>query len=113
MNKRTKYIAGVGALITVAAALAIYYLTKPQSSSASTGSGSTSSSSDSSTSSSQAVTTSSSQNAIYNAFVQSGYISALQGEGLTADVAAARQNPSAWLTAHPYLYTQYPNYFQE
>jgi hypothetical protein len=102
-------IAGIGLVVAAIAAI-IYFYVMPQSS-ASTGGGQSSGSS-SSSSSSGPVTTSSSANAIYNNFVASGYIAQLQNEGLTSDVAAARQNPSSWLAQHPYLYQVFPNYFQ-
>jgi len=57
------------------------------------------------------VTVSSNPANIVSAFQQSGYFTALQQEGLTADIQNATNNPVAWLQGHPYLIQAYPTYF--
>ncbi len=58
----------------------------------------------------------SSNDAIEQAFIDSGYISYLanqinSGEADPSEMKTAEGNPSAWLASHTELYTEYPSYF--
>jgi len=57
------------------------------------------------------VNPSSSSSAIIQALNSIGYFSALQSEGLSADIQTAQNNPQAWIQGHPYLYQDYPSTF--
>jgi len=57
------------------------------------------------------VNPSSSSSAIIQALNSIGYFSALQSEGLSADIQTAQNNPQAWIQGHPYFYQDYPSTF--
>lgn len=63
------------------------------------------------------VTPSSNPNDIMEAFIRSGYWSALEASvraGIypTSYLDSARKDPRGWLVTHPYLYSAYPEYFR-